>query len=110
MYVKLVKRTNGKGVSNRRGGMEEVVPNEYRMFDANDINYKKIRIDNEEELPSGTMVFDVPDMSPFEIFLIELGRQDHKEVYVAPDCIMFIMNDEGKTIDHIACSQYLTDK
>jgi len=111
MYIKLIRVLEGeKGVSNRRGGSEEVVPNEYRMFDVKEVCYRKMKVDSADEFPNGTFLFPV-DKYPIECFLIEVKEQNfggdptRYEIFIAPNCMMFIMNNEGKTIDSIACRQ-----
>lgn len=103
MYVKLFKILNDeKGVSNSRGGIDEVTPTDNLFFDIGEekIRYRKVKVDNANEFPNGAILFSPPtNRSPFEFLLIELQGK----AFIAPNCAMFLMNNEGKTIDSIVC-------
>lgn len=121
MYVKLLWHlVSEAGVSDNQGGTKDlVVPTENQMFEAIDVKWRKVRISSQEELDNFYhntipcyVVNDVPSKfkgKDIEILRVVLTRRDEKNeetcaTIIAYDCSMFIMNNEGKTIERVIVS------
>ncbi len=129
MYVKIVRHLEDEqGVSDRRGTSEKVVPSEHYIFECLEAQYRKVtvskmsefhkRMDNFETV---RIVTPIPEKEvldvvsgqvekdcPFEFIQIKttIKEGDNKfvnETLIARTCTLFIMNNEGKTIDSLVC-------
>lgn len=114
---------NELGISEKDGstGPDMVVPYENGMIEGKRMSYRKIRVRNRNEyykiishLGCHTMLTGMPfdiegqeDLNkPFEFILLSVyeGAENPPESYItAADSVLFIMNDNGKTIDKLAC-------
>lgn len=112
MFIKAVRILGGEGVSNKRGGIDDVVPTQHRLFEVDEINFRKVKVNKKEELPTvipnGQILFSIPSEFPFEFFVITTKKALDSntvrcETFIAPSCSLYIMNNEGKTIDSITC-------
>lgn len=119
MYVKFVWHLDNKeGVSDSQGNTEQlVVPTENQMFEAIDARWKKVRVVTQKQLDeffeTAVPCYVVNNVSSqlrdkaMEILHVVLTRRDNKneEAYadlIACDCSMFIMNNDGKTIERVS--------
>jgi len=130
MYVKIVRYLDGlRGVKSNRS-KEYVVPKSVAVIECKQFEYRKINVLNYEEFDkymrdSGIDRFkiigewnwiqrhvsctdlSVHDEVNCEFILISYlikGNEDECEWIVAPDCQMYIMGNDGKTIDSLICN------
>ena len=117
MYVKIVSYLeDDEGVSSRRGNPKEpVVPTEHWFSEAEEIEYKKIIVPDFDNLGRGRIITGIcridrdgkpilPSPTNFEVLQIILIRDGNKlERLLARKCTLFLMNNEGRTIDKIVC-------
>lgn len=118
MYIKIVRHLEDEqGVSNSRGSLyDKVVPSLHHMFECLEAEYRKVAVNNMDEFHDRMNSFEthrivtpMPDMdSPFEFIQIKttIKEDDDKfvgDILVGKDCVLFIMNDDGKTIDSMVC-------
>ena len=117
MYVKIVEHLEDeKGVSSRRGSLEDkVVPSEHHMFECLEARYRKVSVDNIAEfrermqhIETVRIIISVPEEGPFEFVQIKkLVKEDDEkfvdETLIARNCMLYLMNNEGKTIDSMVC-------
>jgi len=102
-----------RGVSNKEGNEAElVVPYVCQIFEGKRMSYKKYRVSGEDEFykitkPMGVhhVLSNMDVTKEFEFILLTLYESDGTpEHYLsAADSILYIMNDNGKTIDKVAC-------
>ncbi len=123
MFIKVVRHLDEEGVSDRKGNdNQRVVPTEHHLFDlggtpVKEVVYKKVRVNNKEEWkkkePSDyTVVTQRPKNldDGFEYIEFQLPKDvDHMgrevwELYIAPNCSFYVMNNEGRTVDSLHCS------
>ena len=125
MHVKIVRHLEDEqGVSSSRGSLEEkVVPSEHHLFECYEACYKKVSVKNTSEFHERMSRIEVvrtiteialaemggkePD-GPFEFIQIKVivKEDDEKfvdETLIARNCILYLMNNEGKTIDSMVC-------
>lgn len=117
MYLKFVKPMEEQnGVSNSKGNPEEqVVPYDTRLFEAKTADYKKVRVLSDDELDSLTdellefyCLYDLPEQVDPEagcevlITYVTDNGGDVETLVVGPECTLFVMNNEGKTIDSVS--------
>ena len=120
MYIKIVRHLeNEEGVSSSRGGSlkDKVVPTEHHMFECLEALYRKVTVNNisglherMNDVESVRVVTPMPDEnypSPFEFIQIQIIKEDDDmfvhETLIGRECTLFIMNNEGKTIDSMVC-------
>ena len=118
MYIKIVRHLEDEqGVSSSRGSLEEkVVPTEHHIFECLEARYKKVTVNSTSEfhermnkIETARIVTPIPEKnSPFEFIQIKtiIKENDEKfidETLVGRVCTLFIMNNEGKTIDRMIC-------
>lgn len=133
MYVKIVRHLEDeKGVSNSGGSSgAKVVPSEHHIFECLEACYRKVAVDNMSEfnermrsIETVRIVTPMPDEpektavdvlsgkveedNPFEFvqcrtILKEEGDKFIDETLIAKDCTLYLMNNEGKTIDRMIC-------
>jgi len=100
MFVKFIREIEGTGISNRKGSpYEAVMPHQDFLIEADRIEYAKLRYDN-DDLGTCT-VFGLEPEDGVEY--IELRLPTTGDRIVATHCTMFVMNDEGQTIDSLVC-------
>jgi len=90
-----------------------VVPHESYVWEAKSAKYKKIRVESQEEFES-KLPEEVYVISGFPqvregcgVEYIELRLENEKkecEYIVCTDGHLYIMNDQGKTIDSVNCA------
>ena len=117
MYVKIVRHLeNEQGVSSSRGSLEaKVVPSEHHIFECWEARYRKVAVNNISEfnermkyIESVRIVISVPEEGPFEFIQVQMFMKEDDlkyagETLIARDCMLYLMNNEGKTIDSIVC-------
>jgi len=128
MYAKFVVYDEGSvfynavGISDKEGTKAEwVVPYDNQMIEAKRMSYRKIRVRNRSEyyeitshLGCHVMLSNVPfdvdgpenDDKSFEFILLSVydGEEVPPANYIsAADSVLFVMNENGKTIDKLAC-------
>lgn len=117
MYVKIVEHLEDeRGVSSKRGSLEEkVVPSEHHMFECLEARYRKVSVNNISEfnermkyIETVRIIVFAPEEGPFEfiqlqMFMKEDDPKNAGETLIARNCALFLMNNEGKTIDSIVC-------
>ena len=118
MYIKIVRHLEDeKGVSSSRGDLgAKVVPSEHHIFECLEARYRKVTVGNTSEfhermrpIETVRIITLMPETnSPFEFIQIKtiIKEDDEKfvnETLVARDCVLFLMNNDGKTIDSIVC-------
>ena len=117
MYVKIVEHLEDeKGVSSSRGSLEEkVVPSEHHMFECLEATYRKVTVDSITEfyermvhIETVRVIISVPEKGPFEFVqcktvIREGGERILNETLIARNCILYLMNNDGKTIDSMVC-------
>jgi len=125
MYIKIVRHLQDeKGVSNSRGSlMDKVVPSNHHIFESLEAEYKKVTVSNIAEfqkrmgeietvrvvtpMPEHDMTNELEDTS-FEFIQARLTIKEDDEKFIdetliAKDCCLYIMNNEGRTIDRMSC-------
>lgn len=110
MQVKFVTYLPDKdGVRSPQG--EIVVSKSIRTFDADCVDYRKLRAYDKEDLDrkltagdfdSWWIISDFPDEKDFEFLVVKMRRGENWEVVISCDT-MYIINNQGKTTDHIRC-------
>jgi len=119
MYVKIARYLEDRQeVSSNRGDLErKVVPSEHYISECVGAHYKKVAVSSMfdfHELMSKmepvTIITPIPEKdSPFEFVQVRLVQslENHDklvdETLIARDCTLYLMNNEGKTIDSIVC-------
>lgn len=118
MFVKIERYIESdKGVVGNDGS--KVVPKERKIYEVDSVTYKKLGINFLEELEEilhletsrwGFVApFPAADLengtipSPVEVIIVEMWKDGKSDIVVAPQCALFIMNEEGKTIDSLYC-------
>lgn len=102
-----------RGVSNKEGNKSElVVPYVCQIFEGRRMSYKKYRVSGEDEffkivkpMYCHSVLSNMDTTKEFEFIALTLyGNDGTPEHYIsAADSILYIMNDNGKTIDKLAC-------
>jgi len=116
MYIKIVRHLDEEGVSDSRGSLEEkVVPSLHHMFECSETEYRKVTVDcmatfhkRMQDIETVRVVTPMPDEdNTFEYLQVKMyhgeGDDDWVGTLVGRDCTLYIMNDEGKTIDRMIC-------
>ena len=118
MYVKIVEHLEDeKRVSSSRGSLEDkIVPSEHHMFECLEAIYRKVTVDDIAEfhermvhIETVRIIISVPENTgPFEFVqcktvIREGGERILNETLIARNCILYLMNNEGKTIDRMIC-------
>jgi hypothetical protein len=120
MYIKIVRHLeNERGVSSSKGNLEEkVVPSDHRIFECLEVQYRKVTVKNMAEFHEQmkvnesvriiTPVIDKDMDDEFEFIQIKpvVKRNEVtviEDTLICRDCGLYIMNDEGKTIDRMIC-------
>lgn len=122
MYVKIVRYLEGlRGVSSNKG--EEVVPKEVLLVSSKFIEYSKFRSRNQGDFDKcieniNSYIFCGQTLSPGEECDIDCSLSfdqefvlirylpddsDEYENIISYNCHVYIMNDDGKTIDSLTC-------
>jgi len=98
MYIKVV-RENKKDTNV-----------ENRLYSTNDVAYKKVRVNDIEGLKGNlpkiyNLISEIPKTDTFEYLNICLYDASEKisKILVAPCCSVYILNQEGRTIDSLHC-------
>ena len=128
MYVKIIEHLEGNGVFPKYGNGDLVVPTRNHVFETDSVEYKKVRVTSQEEYKERVLVLEeyttigcAPilcncgpgdecskcqgDESSFEFLVISIynaGKDTWRNI-VAPGCSLYVMNDQGKTIDSVIC-------
>ena len=126
MYIKIVRHLQDeKSVSNSRGSlMDKVVPSNHHIFESLEAEYKKVTVSNIAEfqkrmgeietvrivtpIPDHDIINDELEDSSFEFIQARLTTKEDDEKFidetlVGKDCTLYIMNNEGRTIDRMGC-------
>lgn len=122
MYVKIVRHLEDEqGVSSSRGSLEgKVVPSEHHIFECLEARYKKVTVNNVSEfhermryIESVRIIISLPEEGSFEFIQVIITIKENgaakaivgatQEALIGRDCTLFLMNDEGKTIDSLIC-------
>lgn len=93
----------------------EVVPRAIHIIEAKRVSYKRLRFKNMKDLykkekeifprNSYYMIFGAPEKEEFEGFFIDIfdDKQELVSSIVAVNCELYIMNNNGKTVDADHC-------
>ncbi|MBD3261943.1 MAG: hypothetical protein GF334_09835 [Candidatus Altiarchaeales archaeon] len=102
-----------RGVSNKEGNKAKlVVPYVCHVFEGKRMSYKKYSVSGKDEYYAITrpltihcVLSDMDITQEFEFIVLSIYAEDGTpESYIsAADAILYIMNDNGKTIDKLAC-------
>lgn len=121
MYAKFIiygsecdhHNTDLRGVSNKEGNSAElVVPYCSQIFEGKRMSYRKFRVSGSDEYYKvttnlgGHQVLSNMDIEKeFEFILLSIYECDGTPEHFisAADSVLYIMNDNGKTIDKMAC-------
>ncbi len=120
MYVKIVRHLEDEqGVSSNKGSLEEkVVPSEHHIFECLEARYRKVAVNNISEftermnrIETVRIVTPMPekdDFFEFEFVQVKTVIKENEvkfvnETLIGRNCTLFIMNNEGKTIDSMVC-------
>jgi len=118
MYIKIVRHLEDeRGVSSSRGSLEEkVVPSDHHILECLMVQYRKVTVNNMAEFhklmeanESVRIVTPFIDTDgSFEFIQIKpIAEGDEgksiEDTLICRDCSLFIMNNEGKTIDRLVC-------
>ena len=118
MYIKIVRHLEDEqGVSSSKGSLEEkVVPSEHHIFECWEAEYRKVSVSSISEfhelmnkIETARIVTPIAEKdSPFEFIQVRTINVEGDDKYVdetliGRDCTLFIMNNEGKTIDRMIC-------
>lgn len=123
MYVKIVWWMEEDGITAPSGDPnvppELVVPKQNCIFETKRTEYRKIRVYSKEvfdrwlrncycghimigpEIPE-----EISEIHGMEFLFIQMEDKDEESGwrnFVAPNCMLYIMNDTGKTIDKLVC-------
>ena len=106
MYVKILNYLEtDEGVSSRQGNPKEpVVPTKHWVFEAEEVHYTKVVVPDIDSLGYGRSLVGLSSGDKdFEVLKITLRTDGTHEYLNARKCILYLMNNEGKTIDRITC-------
>jgi len=121
MYLKIIRHLGDElGVSSRRGSLEDkVVPIEHHIFECTEARYRKTSVKRVAEFHDIinkmdvvriiTPVYDdLGEEEPFEFIQIHTVIKEDDDKYswenlICRDCVLYVMNNEGKTIDSLVC-------
>lgn len=102
-----------RGVSNKEGNKAElVVPYVCHIFEGKRMSYKKYKVAGKDEYFSITkplaihcVLSNMDVTQEFEFIVLSIyDNEGVPESYIsAADTVLYIMNDNGKTIDKLAC-------
>ena len=123
MIFKIVRHIEGEGVSNSQGDIRvKVVPKENRIWEAPSAIYKKVRVETraafEDHMNNNygsVSVVYTPQLCScdgikegcsnckdgFEFIELFLDGSDHAHIFCGAN--LFVMNNEGKTVDTLHC-------
>ena len=121
MYIKMVKEIDANGVSDKNGSADEkVVPYETFMLEVKKISYSKHNFGSIKEMdsfleiyPEYEVPFGLPTCEPsdrpegypgHEIMVVKLYEAATLGVLIVCDCALYIMNDDGKTVETLRCN------
>lgn len=112
MYVNVIETIDGKGVSDKRGNIgSKVVPSSRSMFEAEKVRYRKVGVNSLNEfneylgdITDYYILSELPTKGEFEFVLLTLFQEEKTEYVVCSNCSMYVMNDNGKTIDSLICN------
>jgi len=106
MYVKIVGYLDDEqGVSSKQGNPEApVVPRKQWIFEAEEVHYTKVKVPDIDSLGYGRSLVGLSSGDKdFEVLRITLRTDGTHEYLNARKCILYLMNNEGKTIDSMTC-------
>jgi len=110
MIFKIVHTEDRDGVSDKSGGLsQKVVPYATYVFEGKEAFYTKVMVHSTEQFEnylntvgSHSFLFDyVPTTLDKEFEFIHLRIES--ESVIAPYSSLYVMNDEGKTVDAVHC-------
>ena len=102
MFVKFVRDQEGAGVTTRKGSPGTVVPCREYLLEAAVLEYGKQVLDgNWWILEKPVTVLGNEPQEGDEIIMLWLPTTGDR--IVATHCSMFVMNNEGRTIDSLVC-------
>lgn len=110
MFVKLVKRADGPALSLGDGYAPGVCMSQPEfVYEADSVEFQKFAALGETEpLPDSYygndaiyMPFDFPRGAEYLDICLQKGKE-WKHI-IATGCTMYIMNDDGKTVDSVTC-------
>jgi len=100
MFVKFVLEMEGPGVSDKRGcPSNAVVPHREYILSADILEVSKVVYENQDLAPC-TVLGKEPEYGKEMLILFLPPTGDR---FVATHCGMFLMNNEGRTIDSLVC-------
>jgi len=121
MIFKIQRHVNRRGTSNKRGSMNEsVVPYENFIFEGKAATYYKVCVKSQKEFEEVTnqfsscrilcgtkfdLLFSRPDGVEFIVLRVEDEERfaEMHDVVIAVEASLYVMNDQGKTVDSVHC-------
>lgn len=121
MYVKIVWWREESGVIGSSGDPDKLtVPKQNCIFETKGrVEYRKIRVCSKEEFDEwlrnchyGHIMIgpeipeEISEIHGMEFLFVQMEDKNEEGAwrnFVAPNCMLYIMNDTGKTIDKLVC-------
>jgi len=122
MYVKIMWHVEEEGITNPSDPESPpslVVPRHHCIFETKRAKYRKIRVCSNKEFNSwlsncytdhSIIGPEIPEeisgihgMEFLYVSIYEEDRDSWWENFIAPNCYLYVMNDNGKTIDSLIC-------
>ena len=112
MYVKIKKHIDHQNGVYSRSGRDKVVPTMSRIYETVEVEFTKYSVNSWDEFGEKvkdfgefSLITSLPDAKNdrFEFLFITLYLKDGMRFLIAPNASIFIMNEDGKTIDSMSC-------
>lgn len=112
MYVKIRNHLDYQDGVRSKSGRDVVVPTTNRIYETEEVEFTKYSVASWDEfdkkvkdLGEFSLVTSLPTEKNerFEFLFVTLHLEDRIRFLVAPNASLFVMNEDGKTIDSISC-------
>jgi hypothetical protein len=123
MYLKIMWHEEEEGITSPSGDSESppslVVPRHHCIFETNKAEYRKIRVCSMKEFKAwlntcytehsvvGPGIPDeISEVYGMEFLFVKVydgSKNSGWQNFIAPNCYLYIMNEDGKTIDSLIC-------